>query len=111
LRSNAAQSFCGKGHARRRKPVRVASGGRVFSALGRCALGAYFWQSAFQCGFLGADNVADNSVILTDSDGQPVGSEKRHLNSGDDARLIACGMVRARRRSSTSVRPEIKFSR
>ena len=89
--------------------MRVASGGRVFSALGRCALGRLHGQSAFQCVFLGADNVADNSVILTDSDGQPVGSEKRHLNPGDDARLIACRMARERRRSSTSVRQKLPY--
>jgi len=85
----------------------------VVRASGRCALGAYFGQSAFpcasQCGFLGADNVADNSVILTDSDGKPVGSEKRHLNPGDDARLIACRMVRERRRSSTSGRQKLRY--
>jgi len=47
--------------------------------------------------------VVDNSVVLTDADGKPIGDEKRHLNPGDDARLIACQMVRERRRSSSAL--------
>ena len=43
--------------------------------------------------------VFENQVILTDADGKPVG-DKRHLETGADARLIACRMVRERRRSS-----------
>ena len=33
--------------------------------------------------------VADSHVVLTDADGKALGT-KRHLNAGDDARLIAC---------------------
>jgi hypothetical protein len=43
--------------------------------------------------------VADGHVVLTDADGKALGT-KRHLNAGDDARLIACRMVRERRRNS-----------
>ena len=45
--------------------------------------------------------VVDNAVVLTDPAGKPLSGEKRHLNPGDDARLIACRMVRGRRRGST----------
>ena len=34
--------------------------------------------------------VADGHVVLTDENGKPIGDAKRHLNPGDDARLIAC---------------------
>jgi hypothetical protein len=44
--------------------------------------------------------VADGCVVLTDADGKPIGGEKCHLSPGDDARLIACRMLRARRHSS-----------
>jgi hypothetical protein len=46
--------------------------------------------------------VVDGYVVLTDADGKPLGSDKRHLSPGDDARLIACRMVRNRGRASTS---------
>jgi hypothetical protein len=46
--------------------------------------------------------VVDGSVVLTDESGKPIGADKRHLSPGEDARLVACRMVRARRRS---VRP------
>jgi hypothetical protein len=47
--------------------------------------------------------VADGAVVLTDEKGQPIGEAKRQLNPGSDARLIACAMLRARRRSSHSL--------
>jgi hypothetical protein len=47
--------------------------------------------------------VVDNAVVLTDADGKPVDSEKRYLNPGDDARAIACVMVRQRRRNTGTV--------
>ena len=43
--------------------------------------------------------VVDNAVVLTDAEGRPIDSEKRHLSPGGDAKLIACSMLRARRRS------------
>ena len=46
--------------------------------------------------------VVDNAVVLTDADGKPLGSDKRHLQPGDDARLIACRMVRNRGRASVT---------
>jgi hypothetical protein len=46
--------------------------------------------------------VADGHVVLTDADGKALGT-KRHLNAGDDARLIACRMVGERRRNSPTV--------
>ena len=46
--------------------------------------------------------VADGHVVLTDADGKALGT-KRHLNAGDDARLIACRMVRERRRNTPTV--------
>ena len=47
--------------------------------------------------------VADGAVVLTDENGKPIGDAKRHLNPGDDARLIACAMLRANWRSRRSV--------
>jgi hypothetical protein len=47
--------------------------------------------------------VFENAVILTDEKGKPIGEGKRQLNHGDDARLIACLMLRSRRRSRASV--------
>jgi len=43
--------------------------------------------------------VVDNAVVLTDAEGRPIDSEKRDLSPGGGARLIACSMLRARRRS------------
>jgi hypothetical protein len=47
--------------------------------------------------------VVDNAIVLTDADGKPLGSDKCHLPPGGDARLIACRMVRERRRNSAVV--------
>ena len=47
--------------------------------------------------------VADGHVVLTDENGKPTGEDKRYLNPGGDARLIACSMLRARRRNSAAV--------
>jgi hypothetical protein len=44
--------------------------------------------------------VADNFVVLTDENGKPVGHEKRQLDPGGDARLIACRMLKGRRPAS-----------
>jgi hypothetical protein len=44
--------------------------------------------------------VVDNAVVLTDQDGKPIDADKRHLSPGEDARLVACRMVRVRRRSA-----------
>ena len=39
--------------------------------------------------------VFENHVILTDADGsKPLGSDKRRLNLGEDAHLVACRLVR-----------------
>ena len=46
--------------------------------------------------------VVDGYVVLTDADGKPLGT-KRHLSPGGDARLIACRMIRERRRNSTAI--------
>ena len=40
--------------------------------------------------------VVDNSVVMTDQDGKPVG-EKHHLGPKDDPRPIACMLTRRRR--------------
>jgi hypothetical protein len=45
--------------------------------------------------------VFENAVVLTDDKGKPTGDGRRHLNPGDDARLVACSMLRAQRRSRT----------
>jgi len=47
--------------------------------------------------------VADGHVVLTDENGKPTGEDKRYLNPGGDAKLIACSMLRARRRSRTMI--------
>jgi hypothetical protein len=46
--------------------------------------------------------VADNHVVLTDQDGKPIGDNKRYLNPGGDARLIACRMLRGRQSSGSA---------
>jgi hypothetical protein len=35
------------------------------------------------------------SLVLTDADGKPIGDGKHHLSPGQDARLVACRLVRA----------------
>ena len=45
--------------------------------------------------------VADGHVVLTDEDGRPTGDGRRLLNPGDDARLIAVAMMKARRNSAS----------
>ena len=47
--------------------------------------------------------VVDNAVVLTDAEGKPTGEDKRYLNPGSDAKLIACSMLRARRRSRATI--------
>jgi hypothetical protein len=46
--------------------------------------------------------VADNFVVLTDSEGKPVGDAKRHLGPDGDARLIACRLLRQRENARSS---------
>ena len=41
--------------------------------------------------------VVDGALVMTDETGKPVDSEKHHLTSGQDARLLACRLVRGRR--------------
>jgi hypothetical protein len=48
--------------------------------------------------------VVDSAVALTDQDGKPVDNEKHHLAPGQDARLLACRLVRERRRIGAAVR-------
>jgi hypothetical protein len=45
--------------------------------------------------------IADGHVVPTDEKGKPSGAEKRFLNPGDDARLIACRMLRKRQSASS----------
>jgi hypothetical protein len=52
---------------------------------------------------IGWYEVVDRHVVLTDENGRPVG-DKRYLNPGADARLIACAMLRQRSRGSRSSR-------
>ena len=47
--------------------------------------------------------VTDSHVVLCDENGKPTGEDKRYLNPGGDAKLIACSMLRARRRSRATV--------
>jgi hypothetical protein len=46
--------------------------------------------------------VFENNVILTDQNGKPVGAPKHQLGPGEDARLIACRMVRNNRKGRAS---------
>jgi hypothetical protein len=48
--------------------------------------------------------VVDGCVVMSDADGKPIDSAKHHLGPGQDARLLASRLVRARRRSSAAVR-------
>jgi hypothetical protein len=47
--------------------------------------------------------VVDDAVVMTDRDGKPLDNTKHHLTPGEDARLVACRLVRQRRRGSSSV--------
>jgi hypothetical protein len=40
--------------------------------------------------------VVEGSVVLTDDQGKPIGDTKRPILKGEDARLIACAMLRQR---------------
>ena len=61
--------------------------------------------------------VVDNAVVLTDQDGKPIDDTKHHLDPGQDARLLACQLVRDSRRRSATVRgfndkliyPKVRF--
>jgi hypothetical protein len=44
--------------------------------------------------------VVDNAVVFTDAEGKPIDSEKHHLAPGQDARWLACRLVRERRSSA-----------
>jgi hypothetical protein len=48
--------------------------------------------------------VADGAVVLTDEHGKPTGDAKHHLGPGQDARGIACMLVRRRQRNGKRVR-------
>jgi len=43
--------------------------------------------------------VGDNAVVLSDAVGKPINGEKHHLAPGQDAHLLACRLIRARRNS------------
>ena len=43
--------------------------------------------------------VVDNAVVLTDANGEPIDSDKHQLAPDQDARGLACRLVRGRRRS------------
>ena len=43
--------------------------------------------------------VVDNAVVLTDANGKPINGDKYHLTPGQDAHLLACRLIRARRNS------------
>ena len=43
--------------------------------------------------------VVDGYVVLTDAAGKPINGEKHHLSPGQDARLLACRLIRQRRNS------------
>jgi len=38
--------------------------------------------------------IVEGAVVLTDADGKPVGNVKHTLSPGEDARLVACRMLR-----------------
>jgi len=47
--------------------------------------------------------VLENTVILTDQDGKPTGAAKHFLAPNEDARLVACRLVRNNRKGGTRV--------
>jgi hypothetical protein len=52
--------------------------------------------------------VVEGGVVLTDEKGKPIGDAKRPILKGEDARLIACAMLRqrsGRNRGSSFNRP------
>jgi hypothetical protein len=52
--------------------------------------------------------VVEGSVVLTDEKGRPIGDANRPILKGEDARLIACAMLRqrsGRNRGSSFNRP------
>jgi len=50
------------------------------------------------------DCIVDNALVMTDADGKPVDREKHHLTSGQDARLLACRLVRPASHGPTRLR-------
>jgi len=61
--------------------------------------------------------IADQCVVLCDENGRPIAGEKRPIGPGDDPKLIAVAMMKARRRGSGSltgfhdklVYPKVRF--
>jgi hypothetical protein len=48
--------------------------------------------------------VSASSVVLTDEQGKPIDDAKRPILKGEDARLIACAMLRQRSRATAKSR-------
>jgi hypothetical protein len=46
--------------------------------------------------------VVEGAGVLTDAAGKPVGNEKHCLSPGEDARLVACRLLRKRQSAGTS---------
>jgi hypothetical protein len=54
--------------------------------------------------------VFENCVIMTDEDGKPIsGVAKHHLGPGEDARLVACRLVRNNRKGSTGFNRPLQY--
>jgi hypothetical protein len=45
--------------------------------------------------------VVDNAVVLTDPAGKPINGDKHQLAPGQDARGLACRLIRGRRNSGS----------
>ena len=55
--------------------------------------------------------IVDGCLVMTDADGKPIDSEKHHLTSGQDARLLACRLVRRRRAGPRGFGDKINYPR
>jgi hypothetical protein len=55
--------------------------------------------------------VVDGYLVMTDQSGKPVDGEKHHLQPGQDARLLACRLVRGRRTGPRGFGDKINYPR
>jgi len=53
--------------------------------------------------------VADRHVVLCNENGRPIGDQKRLIGPGDDPRLLAVAMMKARRRNNSSFNDPIVY--
>jgi hypothetical protein len=55
--------------------------------------------------------IVDGYLVMTDQSGKPVDSEKHTLGPGQDARLLACRLVRGRRKGPRGFSDKLVYPR